>query len=417
MADKNLHSINKLQGDIKALSLFSWLLPREQRAKIKEIKAQLLHMTHFVDTFNHIFSDAGWCSYDSMNMTLMEQSIKAYETNGIEAGEKVLVEYYKTDVKDIIHWLKNSSKPFMERYSLIQRAFDDHFAERYYASVPLFLIIIDGSVNDYTKSKGFFAEGTDVTAWDCLVGCNDGLAKLKDIFNKGRNKTTTEEIRLPYRNGILHGRDLNYGNEYVSCKCVALMFALADWMNLKDSEEQRKVKFDKESNPPPISESIKKIKQNAIEREEISKWQKREIKVGVNLSAVPSVEECAEYPYLIPLIQGLNAWEKKNYGELSSKFQNLFSHGISVAKRAGECRKMFASKEFVSFEIKEIEERACALTRILIQAQWKTEDKLHSEPMEFGCVYQDKNGKAALPWCGDGKWVLIPWKIQGLYRT
>ena len=104
-------------------------------------------------------------------------------------------------------------------------------------------------MNDYTKSKGFFAEGTDVTAWDCLVGCSDGLTKMKGIFNKGRNKTNHEEIRVPYRNGILHGRDLNYGNEYVSCKCVALMFALADWMSMKDSEERRKAKFEKENNP------------------------------------------------------------------------------------------------------------------------------------------------------------------------
>lgn len=46
---------------------------------------------------------------------------------------------------------------------------------------------------------------------------------------------------MPYRNGILHGRDLNYANEYVSCKLLALMFAVADWMKMKNSEEQRKI--------------------------------------------------------------------------------------------------------------------------------------------------------------------------------
>ena len=38
--------------------------------------------------------------------------------------------------------------------------------KRYYASVPLFLISVDGVVNDFMKSKGLFAEETDVTAWD-----------------------------------------------------------------------------------------------------------------------------------------------------------------------------------------------------------------------------------------------------------
>ena len=37
------------------------------------------------------------------------------------------------------------------------------------------------------------------------------------------------------------------------------MFALAEWMNMRDSEDFRKQKFEKECNPPPISESLKKI--------------------------------------------------------------------------------------------------------------------------------------------------------------
>lgn len=111
--------------------------------------------------------------------------------------------------------------------------------------MPLFLIIVDGAVNDFTKSKGLFAEGTEVTAWDCLVGCNDSLENIKNVFNKGRGKTNSEEIRMHYRNGILHGRDLNYGNEYVSCKCVALLFAVAEWMAMKNNEDKRKEKYSK----------------------------------------------------------------------------------------------------------------------------------------------------------------------------
>ena len=275
----------------------------------------------------------------------------------------------------IIHWLKNKAEPFAQRYDLIQHAFDDHFEGRYYASVPLFLIIIDGAVNDYTKSKGFFAEGTDVTAWDCLVGCSDGLTKMKGIFNKGRNKTNHDEIRLPYRNGILHGRDLNYCNEYVSCKCVALMFALADWMSMRDSEEKRRAKFEKESNPPPISESLKKLKENALQREEINKWQPRQVIVGKDIPLVPTIEDCADYQYVIPVIKAFNAWEAKIYGALSIYLNRLFSYEESEKKRAGECRQMFASKDFCSFELKEIEERACSMSRILVQADWDVNGK------------------------------------------
>ena len=157
-----------------------------------------------ITLFNSYFTDLGWCAYDSMNMPLMKRAVSEYESYGADAGERVLLNYYKEDVKEIIHWLKNKAEPFEQRYDLVQSAFDDHFAGRYYASVPLFLIIIDGAVKDYTKSKGFFDEGTDVTAWDCLVGCGDGLTKMKSIFNKGRNKTNHNEIRFPYRLSLIH---------------------------------------------------------------------------------------------------------------------------------------------------------------------------------------------------------------------
>lgn len=414
--DKNLQSLNKLRSDIKAAKLISFFLPQKQRMEMKNLEKQFNEMENSIILFNKYFSDLGWCAYDSMNMSLMKDAITAYENSGVDAGEKVLIEYYQQDVKNHIHWIKNKAEPFSQRHEMIQHAFNDHFEGRYYASVPLFLIIIDGAVNDYTKSKGFFADGTDVTAWDCLVGCSDGLTKMKGIFNKGRNKTNHDEIQLPYRNGILHGRDLNYGNEYVSCKCVALMFALADWMNIRDSEEKRKAKFEKESNPPPISESLKKLKENALQREEIRKWQPREVIVGKDIPLVPTIEDCTEYQYVIPVIEAFNAWKAKNYGALSIYFNSLFNYEKSEKRRAGECRQMFSSKNFCSFEIKEIEERACSMSRILVQADWDIGGKPFSEPLEFGCVYQNEDEKPVLPWRGNGKWTLIPWSVQGLYK-
>lgn len=414
--NNNLHTFNKLKNDIKVASRFSILLPKDQRMKIKETEKKLTELEDLILQFNSCFTELGWCAYDSMSLPLMKEAITAYKTCGADAGERVLVKYYKEDVKEIIHWLKNKAEPFDQRYDLIQHAFDDHFAGRYYASVPLFLMIADGAVNDYTKSKGFFAEGIDVTAWDCLVGCSDSLTRIKNIFNKSRKRTNHDEIRLPYRNGILHGRDLNYGNEYVSCKCVALMFSLADWMSLRDSEEERKAKFEKESNPPPIPELMKKHKDTALQIEEISKWRPRKVIVGKDIPFTPVIEDCVDYQYVIPVIEAFNAWKAKNYHALSIYLNKLYRCGKTQKKRAGECRKMFASKDFCSFELIEIEERACSMSRILVQAAWEANGKNFSEPLEFGCLYQDEGEQPALPWRGNGEWTLIPWNIQGLYK-
>lgn len=412
--DENLHSLNELEKNIQSMKLLSFFLSRDKRKQLQELEAQVNNFKVQPQTFNDNFSDLGWCAYESMNFSLMEKANLAAKNEGLDAGERILLDYYKNDVNENVRYFRHKTKSFAERFDLLSKAFDDHFAGRYHASVPLFLIIIDGAVNDFTKSKGFFAEGTDVTAWDCLVGCSEGLTKLKGIFNKGRNVTNHAEIRLPYRNGILHGRDLNYANEYVSCKCVSLIFALADWMNMKESEESRKAKFEKETNPPPLSESLKKLRQNQIDREEIQKWQKRIVKIGTDIPSAPTMENCVMYPYVIPLLNAFSSWSKKNYGELSVYLKNMFSYESSEKKRAGECRKAFQNKIFHSFELKEIEERSCCLTRISVQVNWMVGEQLRSEVLEFGSMYQDETDKFAYPWKNNGEWVLYPWDVRGL---
>lgn len=412
----NLVSLNKLQADIKAMKILAIFLKPEQRKQLKEMEKQLDNMIAQTTAFNERFSSHGWCAYDSMNFSLMESANMTFEEKGLDAAEKVLIDYYKSDVREITHWIKNSANAFSIRYDLLQRFFDDHFAERYHASVPLGLIIIDGAVNDFTKSKGFFAEGTAIDAWDCLVGCSDGLAKLKSIFNQNRTKTNTEVITLPYRNGILHGRDLNYANEYVSCKCVSLMFAVADWMKMKDSEEFRKDKYIKAVNPPPIKESLARIHDNRIIRDEITAWKKSVIVVGKDIPMNGTLEDYIEYPYISEIVQMLFSWKNKNYGELSNYLQKMFPGNISDRKRAGECRQMFQHKELDRFELLEVEERACALSKVVVKVFWTNcEDKKESI-LTFGCVYESNTNSVAVPWRNNGKWVIMPWDVKELFR-
>ncbi len=414
--DNNLVSLNKLQADIKAMKLISIFFKPEQKKQLKDMEKQVENMITQITTFNDRFSSYGWCVYDSMNFSLIENANAQFEINGLETAEEVLINYYKSDVKKVIHWIKDSSKAFAVRDSLIQSFFEDHFSERYYASVPLGLIIVDGAVNDFTKSKGFFAEGTSVDAWDCLVGCSEGLTKLKGIFNQKRTRTNTEMITLPYRNGILHGRDLNYANEYVSCKCVSLMFAVADWMKMKDSEKIRKEKYEKSLNLPSIRESLERLKENQQISTEISSWEKRTIIVGKDIPPFGTVEDYIEYPYIVEIIEMLYAWKNKNYGKLSKHLQKIFLPNLPDSKRAGECRNLFENKILDTFEITKIEERTCALSEVEVKVLWTTNNVKKEAFLTFGCVYESINEHVAVPWKNNGKWVLMPWNIQGLYQ-
>ena len=414
--DSNLVSINKLQNDIKNMKRISILLKPQQRKQIKEMEKQLDNIMMQTKLFNDRFSSYGWCAYDSMSLSLMERANAAFEESGLEAAEQVLISYYKSDVKEVIHWINHSSEAFSIRYNLIQRFFEDHFAERYYASVPLGLIIVDGAVNDFTKSKGFFAEGTSVSAWDCLVGCNDGLTKLKSIYNQKRTRTNTDEITLPYRNGILHGRDLNYASENVSCKCVLLMFAVADWMKMKNSEDRRKAEYQESINPPSLREFLTRLNENRKAKEEIAAWQRKTVVVGIDIPITGTIEDYSEYPYVVAVVKMLMAWKDNNYGELSDCLQKMFGSNPSERRRAGECRKMFQNKKFESFEIIEIEERGCALSKVIIKVYWTTDDCKKEAVLTFGCYYESNSESVGIPWLNNGKWVLMPWDVQGLYQ-
>ena len=411
--DKNLVSINKLKSDIGLMKLFY----DPQKNELEELEKQLDEMLIQIDKFNSRFSDSGWCAYDSMSTDLMKKCNVEFEKNGLESAERILIDYYNSDVKDITHWIKNSSKEFSDRYNLLQAFFKNHFDIMYYSSVPLGLIIIDGAVNDFTKSKGFFAEGTNLDAWDCLVGCSDGLEKLKNKFNINRKRTTSKIIKMPYRNGILHGRDLNYANEYVSCKVLSLMFAVADWMKMKNSEEQRKEEYHQSINPPPIWESLKHIKHNNEIQNEIEAWEKRIVRIGKDVPICGNAEAYVEYPYIVVIIKMMEAWSVKNYGKLSKYLKQMFSKSLSEGKRAGECREFFESKKLISFELIEVEERACALSKVVVKVVWKENEKIKEAELVFACVYQGDKEKpeVAVPWRNNGEWVIMPWNIQGLY--
>lgn len=415
MVDNNLVSLEKLQTDIKSMKFMSLFMNSEHKKQLYDMERQLNNMIEQTVVFTERFSSLGWCVYDSMSFKLIEQVNAVFETEGLKAAEKVLIHYYKTDVRKVVYRIKNSSEAFAIRYTLIQQFFEDHFAERYYASIPLGLIIVDGAVNDFTKSKGFFAEGTSVDAWDCLVGCNNSLKKLKSIFNQKRKKTNTEVITLPYRNGILHGRDLNYANEYVSCKCVALMFAIADWMQMKNSEDTRRDKFEKSINKTPIRQLLKQIVENAQIREEIAAWKKREIIVGEDIPVTGTEQDYSEYPYIVEVVKMLSAWKKRNYGKLSVHLQKVFSANLTEGKRAGQCRKMFENKIFDTFEILEVEERACSLSKVVLKIWWLESACKKEATLIFGCAYMSDTRNVGVPWKNNGQWILMPWDIRGLY--
>jgi hypothetical protein len=60
---------------------------------------------------------------------------------------------------------------------------------------------------------------------------------LAQEMSKVRSRTTMSVLSLPYRNGILHGRDLGYDNELTSVKALCALAALGDWARAREADK------------------------------------------------------------------------------------------------------------------------------------------------------------------------------------
>ena len=229
--------ILKLNGLLSKIGLGSRKLS-DMKPQIENLKKQKNDLIQYPTKYNRYFSEKGWIAHDSMNFEIIKKAVDLYEQNSPNEAEEVIKDYYSpSEVESRFVYLRNIPE-FKIRIRLLECALQDYKNERYYSVIPLLLMIIDGVVNDVMQ-KGFHADNLDLMVWDSLTSTDFGIQKIKEIFTRSRKKTNTEILDLPFRNGILHGRDLTYDNYTVACKSWAFIFFIKDWINSKKSEKDR----------------------------------------------------------------------------------------------------------------------------------------------------------------------------------
>ena len=229
--EENMSTLNTTLRNISGYKNLSLLTDPKQIDEICKCEDELKEFKKQTKLFIEKFSPLGWCFSDNIPFDLLKDVNKKYEENGQDEAEKILINFYQSNVDKIINSLYRFEE-FKIRRNLLNIAFNEHFQKKYCTSINLFLMVAD-----------------------------EVLKNIKDIFNNSRKKTTLEKIHQPYRNGILHGRDLNYANEYVSCKCVSLLFAISDWILKKSTEFERKEKYNEDNKLIDFDDFEKQIKQ------------------------------------------------------------------------------------------------------------------------------------------------------------
>ena len=358
---------------------------------------QIDEMVKIPDKFNDLFSDHGWIIFDRMNLDTAKEAIGIYEKNGIEKAEEYLVNYFSPEwVEERKNWLK-SIKGFEERFPLALKALDDYKAGRYYASVLVTLSLIDGWVNelnliDYQR-LGFFSDKSKLVAWDSIAAHPKGLPKLQEVFSKSRQRTRTEEIIIPYRNGIMHGMDLGYDNKYVAAKCWAALFAVRDWA-IKAAKNEIKPPELEPVAEKTLWESIESFNNSRKQLEEYKRWQPREIIPG---DSIPKKGSPDEYPQNTPerkVVDFLSYWIKNNFGHMA-KCQAPFLKPEPLL-----IREWFQDKKLIDFELIQVIDIIPSITNVKVLVWLDYGDEKIKVNYEFRVV-------ASLP---DKKFVTLPTK-------
>ena len=372
--------------------------------QIPKMKKEVKDFLTYPIQYNKYFSDDGFIAYESMDYNVMKKAVDLYQIDKKQAFD-VIMDYYSPENIDKNLFMVRHVPIFQDRIKFINYALEDYKNSRYYAVIPILLMMIDGIMSD-VEGLGFHTDKNNLDIWDSLLTQNNSLKKIQDFFQKSRKKTITDKIEFPYRNGILHGRDLGYDNYQIAVKCWVILFALRDWVVSKNTEKERKEKFKKENQEKTYEEQVKdRIELNKIQ-EAIKSWSPREFTPEYIL-ILNTKQTCKSSTPEYKVIQYFNYWLKNNYGHMV-KIQNEKVTNDNIRNYAGKLKSKYTGIKLLNYKILEINDDAPSVTDVKV----KTNQNLYGIDTEktyhVRCIYKNRKNEVQVRDNGFGEWFILP---------
>lgn len=370
----------------------------DNAAALADLKAQA-KILFLPDRFNELFADAGWIAYESMSLRVMEEAVAICEKSGLDIAEEYLANSYdEQTLKWGIQWF-NGQSDFKKRIRLAELAKEDYLAERYHACIPLLISLLDGLTNDVSNHVGFFAEKIDLVAYDSIAAHESGLQKIRSLMSKGRNKTNEDTITIPYRNGIMHGRELSFDNRVVAAKVWAAIFASRDWACALAEGKKSPTSTPEYS----INDFLASHKKHRDLIARVDAWQQE---VRPKSSHIPCSGSACELPKGSPerfLAEFIENWMHRRFDAMARALY-LNSGG---KKEAGEARKDFGGCVVKAFSIVDTEDSNPSCTKVSVQGEFSDEQGDFEESFAVSVVYLDEQGYPFFRLEPGGKWKII----------
>lgn len=352
------------------------------------------------DKFNERFSELGWVAYESMSLEIMKEAIAKYDTEGVKVAEQFLTDSYDADCLKWGVLRLQGNQEFRRRIRLIELAKEDYLAKRYHACIPLLLSLLDGIVNDISKHVGFFADSANMTVWDSMAAHETGLQVVASLFTKSRNKTSEEALTIPYRHGILHGRELAFDNKLVAAKVWAALFATRDWADALISTKS----------PDSIEEKgwkevLSDFADTQRQKKLIESWKPRS---NENIDYLPYTGKAEELPLKTPeraVAEFIENWINERYGLLAALL--VYFSDKSEGKKAGLARKDFENHIPLSYKLISIEDRAAAITFVTVELEFEDNNQRTSKVIDVYTNYLDDENNILVRTEDNGQWKIM----------
>jgi len=203
---------------------------------------------------------------------------------------------------------------------------------------------------------------------------------------------------MPFRNGILHGCDLNFNNIYVAAKCWGCLGAVIDW--------GKDIANGKKTEPPPepqktlkeswneINDSRKSYEANKQANEEVhkkvEKWKPREFD-----SVIMSVESISstDLPDWSPeksVVEFFELWQKRNYGFMADR--TWYNQEFEPRKnKILEIKNIVNNKSLLKYRIVNTVDESPVISEVYIDLTIEHSGQQFEKQIKFRMIYEGEN--------------------------
>lgn len=382
------------------LSPFS-AFARKKRAELTKLQSDLNQLFAIRDDFAARYSPLGWAVFGSMSSEVMQEVLEVAP----DEGEARLVKYHLDPETLRFKGQRLKSEHYRPWLDLYERAIERADAEDFLSCVPLTLLIIDGLVHRST-GRHAFSKGTDAPVFDSAASGPGGVASALSLMGAPRGGVNCSALNLPFRHGILHGADVNYGYAIVAAKAFSALHAAIDYCDRAADEAERRAHAVEQQRTPSLKETGSQLITQAKIKRSLEEWKPRQpitFERGVGPDAVGELEDESPEAAAAHFLGALTG--RPNFGHIAKATVDHSKR--PVGQRAKYFREHFDRVTVNSWRILGVEDKAAAVSEVAVHVWGGPNERPWSYKGKIRLINQADDGSPVVRSLEGGQWQAI----------